>query len=158
MKANYLFPAGFKVPALFILIPSVIIGILLLTFNYEPELLNIRILSVIHNEFGDPISTFRIIENNVLNEIIMTLILVSAILVAFSKEKAEDEFIQKIRLESLVWSTYVNYAVLLLSIIFVYDITFLWVMVFNMFTLLIFFIIRFNFQVWKLNKTIADEE
>jgi hypothetical protein len=86
------------------------------------------------------------------------LLIIGAILIAFSKEKFEDEFISKIRLESLVWAIYLNYAVLILAIIFIYDMTFFWVIVLNMFTLLFFFIFRFNWALIKSKKQIRDEE
>jgi Ca2+-dependent lipid-binding protein len=101
---------------------------------------------------------FGTTRNNVLNEIIGVVLILSFLMAAFSKEKQEDELIAKIRLESLVWATYVNYAVLLFSMIFIYGISFLWVMIFNMFTILLFFIIRFNWQVHKLNKSMGNEE
>jgi hypothetical protein len=89
------------------------------------------------------------VNNNILNEIVGVLIILSSIFVAFSKEKEEDEYISKIRLESLVWAVYVNYGILLISLLFIYDFSFLYVMIFNMFTVIIFFIIRFY---WQLNK------
>ena len=106
---------------------------------------------------GDQL-VFAMAENNVLNEIIGVILIISGLMVAFSKEKQEDEFISKLRLESLVWATYVNYAVLLVSMLFVFGISFLWVMIFNMFTILLFFIVRFNWQLRKLNKIVENEE
>jgi hypothetical protein len=44
----------------------------------------------------------------------------------------------------LVWALVVNYSILLFAILFVYDMTFLHVLFFNMFTPLIFFVIRFT--------------
>lgn len=90
------------------------------------------------------------LDNNILNEILGIIMIISSVLVAFSKEVNEDEYISKIRLESLVWAVYLNYAILLLAFVFVYGMSFLWVMIFNMFTILIFFIIRFNWQIRKL--------
>ena len=95
--------------------------------------------------------------NNVLNEIVGVLMLVSSILVAFSKERVEDEYIAKLRLESLVWAVYVNYAILLVSFLFIFDMSFLWVMIFNMFTILWFFIIRFSWLKSKLKQFSTDE-
>ena len=63
----------------------------------------------------------------------------------------EDEFIMKLRLESLVWAVYVNYAILILTILFVYELHFFSILVFNMFTLLIFFAIRFNLLLKRAN-------
>ena len=98
------------------------------------------------------------VANNILNEILGVLIIISTFLVAFSKEKSEDEYISKIRFESLAWAVYFNYAILILTILFIYDFAFLWVMVFNMFTVLLFFIVRFNWQISKLKKSASYEE
>jgi hypothetical protein len=94
------------------------------------------------------------VHNNLLNEITGLLIITSAFLVAFSKEKQEDEFISKIRLESLVWAVYLNYAILIIALLFIYDMSFMWVIIFNMFTILFFFIARFNWEVYKLKKSL----
>lgn len=158
MKANYLFPNKFKNIGWSILIPSVIIGLATLIYSYEPNLLDFTVPAIFINElFGDK-QLFGMINTNILNEILGVLIIISSLLVAFSKEKSEDEYISKIRLESLVWAVYVNYGILLLSFLFVFDFSFLWVMVFNMFTVLLFFIIRFKWQISKLKKPARNEE
>ena len=74
------------------------------------------------------------------------------------EEKTEDEFISRLRLESLVWATYVNYIILALSIIFIYDEVFFWVMILNMFTILLFFLLRFNWILSRTKKQMAHEE
>ena len=158
MKLSYLFPNRYKKIGLFILIPSIIVGLIVVINDLEPELLDFNVPAVfIDDIFGDK-KLIGITNNNILNEIFGVLLIISLILVAFSKEKQEDELIAKIRLESLVWATYVNYAVLLVAMIFVYGMSFLWVMIFNMFTILLFFIIRFNWQVRNFNKSIGHEE
>ena len=43
-----------------------------------------------------------------------------ALLVSFSKEKNEDEFITEIRLSSLLWAVCVSYTLLLVAFLFVY--------------------------------------
>jgi hypothetical protein len=93
-----------------------------------------------------------------LDEISGLLLIIGGLLIVSSKAKSEDEFISKIRLESLLWATYVNYFILILTIIFIYDLIFFWILVFNMFTVLIFFIFRFNWVLYKSKKQIRDEE
>ena len=157
MKLNYLFPNRYKKKGVIILIPSIIMGFVT-CFDYEPAFLDLRVPAIFVDElFGDN-KLLGFTNNNILNELLGVLIIISSILVAFSKEKQEDEFIAKIRLESLVWATYINYAVLLVAFVFVYDFSFLWVMIFNMFTILIIFIVRFNWQVYKLKKLATHEE
>jgi hypothetical protein len=158
MKLNFLFPHQYKKIGLTILIPSIIIGLIVVNYDLEPELFDMNVPAIFVDEIMGEEFIFGTTRNNVLNEIIGVVLILSFLMAAFSKEKQEDELIAKIRLESLVWATYVNYAVLLFSMIFIYGISFLWVMIFNMFTILLFFIIRFNWQVHKLNKSMGNEE
>ena len=150
MKVNYLFPNKFKVIGWFILIPSAFIGLVTLIYEYEPSFLDFNVPAIFIDDFFTDKKLFGIVKNNILNEIFGILIIISSLFVAFSKEKSEDEYISKIRLDSLVWAVYVNYGILLFSILFIFDFSFLWVMIFNMFTVLLFFIIRFNWQISKL--------
>ena len=158
MKLNYLFPNKYKKIGWLIFIPSAIIGLTTLIFELEPNSLDFNIPAIFINKlFGDK-HFIGIVNNNILNEILGVLIILSSLLVAFSKEESEDEYISKIRLESLVWAVYFNYAVLLISFVLIFDLAFLWVMIFNMFTILLFFIIRFNWQISKLKKIAHYEE
>jgi hypothetical protein len=122
--------------------------------NLEPAFLDVEVPAVFIDEFFGETKLIGFVHNNLLNEIIGLLIIISAFLVAFSKEKQEDEFISKIRLESLVWAVYLNYAILIIALLFIYDMSFMWVIIFNMFTILFFFIARFNWEVYKLKKSL----
>jgi len=155
MKSNYLFPHKYKKIGWMILVPSAILGLIALVGNYEPAFLNWRVPSILMSGMQGK-SVFSVTNQNLLNEILSILCIVSLLLVAFSKEKNEDEFIAKIRLNALVWATYVNYGILLIAFVAVYGFSFLWVMVLNMFTILIFFIIRFNWLIYK-SKSIKVE-
>lgn len=158
MKLNYLFPNKYKKIGWMIFIPAVLFGLVNLFLEYEPKFLDLKVPAIFIDELFGNQKFLGFTKNNILNEILGVLIIISSILVAFSKEKLEDEYIAKIRLESLVWATYVNYGILLVALIFVYDFSFLWVMIFNMFTVLIFFIVRFNWQVIKLKELTNYEE
>jgi hypothetical protein len=83
------------------------------------------------------------------------LVILGGLLVAFSKEKEEDEYIEGLRLNALLWAVLVNYSLLILAFIFIYDLAFLDVMVYNMFTVLIIFIVRFNYTLYKFKRTQA---
>ena len=147
MNTKYLFPYKLKRFGWILLILGIIFGIIFLINEPRPYLLDIKVYTIAKQEILEDPEYFSLSENNVFDELIGLLLIVGSILIAFSKEKFEDEYISKIRLESLMWATYVNYTILILAIIFVYDTAFLWVLVFNMFTILFFFLIRFN---WAL--------
>jgi hypothetical protein len=142
-----------------ILIPTFIFGLVsYILGGFEPDFLNVHVPAIFINEFFGERKFFGVVENNVMDEILSVLLIISSTIVAFSKEKSEDEYISKIRLESLVWAVYVNYGILLITILFVYGLSFWTVMIFNMFTVLLFFIIRFNWQLLKLKKAASYEE
>lgn len=150
MKTKFLFPNRFKRIGWIILVPSVILGILIFCGIVDFKFLEVKVFAIYSGSLlpgGETV--FGVINENISEEIFEILCIVGAILVAFSKEKQEDEFIAKTRLESLVWATYINYAILILCLIFFYGVGFLYVLWFNMFTLLIFFIIRFYYILYK---------
>ncbi len=159
MKVNYLFPSKYKKIGWLIFVPTLILGLYTVITEFEPVLLDVNVFAIlIEGIFQDDNRLYGFVYNNILNEILGVLMIVSSILVAFSREVDEDEYISKIRLESLVWATYISYGILLLAFLLVYDLSFWWVMIFNMFTILIFFIIRFNWQVLKFRKSIDNEK
>ncbi|HAI41223.1 MAG TPA: hypothetical protein DCM40_25505 [Maribacter sp.] len=158
MKVNYLFPNKYKKIGWLIFIPTAIIGLITLILEYEPDFLDFKVPAIFIDKIFGNKYLIGMVENNILNEVLGVLVIISSLLVAFSKEKSEDEYISKIRLESLVWAVYVNYGILLISFIFIFDLSFLWVMIFNIFTVLLFFIIRFNWQISKLKKSASYEE
>ena len=147
MKTNYLFPHSFKKGSGALLIISFVVFLIISFINRERELIQlpVNVFALIFDK-GLEANYFGFTQNNFIDEILMTLFIVSGLIFAFSKEKIEDEMVSKIRLESLVWATYVDYGVFLFCVIFIYGISFLQVMEYNMFTLLLFFIIRFHFD------------
>jgi hypothetical protein len=158
MKINYLFPNSFKRIGWLMFIPGVILGIISLFFNYEPNFLSTTVFAIANEPIMSNTKFFTLTNNNIANEIIALLVIISGLFIAFSKQKAEDEFIAKIRLESLVWASYINYIILVLSIIFVYEMAFYWILILNMFTILIFFIVRFNWALYQFKNQTSNEE
>lgn len=159
MKTNYLFPNRYKKLGWLLFIPGITLGILYLIHKETIDFFDMNIIGITSQPgvFKD-YEFFSISENNILDELSSFLLIIGAILIAFSKEKSEDEFISKTRLESLVWATYVNYGILLLATLLVHGVPYFWVLVFNMFTLLAFFLIRFNWAMNKSKKQLSDEE
>lgn len=158
MKANFLFPNKYKKVGWMILIPSMVLGLVSTINHVEPHFFDWRMPAIFFDGFMSDNSFFGMTENNFLDELLAILVILSSLLVAFSKEKIEDEYIAKTRLESLVWATIANYVILILALVFIYDVAFFWVMIFNMFTIILFFIVRFNWLVYKLKKAGNHEE
>lgn len=161
MKTTYLFPNVFNKIGWIIFIPVALFGLTYIIFDPDIELIT-KVFAVWNSNIGiftdSAPEFFTVVKNNILDEIITILIILSLIFIAFSREKFEDEFIGQIRLKALVWATYINYGILLLAVIFVYNISFYWVLVFNLFTILIVFIISFRWMLYKTQKDIQNEK
>ena len=111
--------------------------------NYEFVSLEINIT---------PNGLFSGTNNNLTDEIALTGIIISLLLIAFAREKEEDEFIHLTRLESWQFAVLVNFVLLLVAIWALYGFAFLNVMVYNMLTILVIFIIRFQWMVYRNKK------
>lgn len=149
---RFLFPHRFKFPGLVLFFTALVFGIVNMFFNWEPPFLN----GTAFNILGE--GSFFGKTNNYLDEIVSVFLILGGIWAGFSKEKSEDEYLAKIRMESLVWAVYVNYAILFLSVILISGGDFFTVMILNMFTVLIFFVIRFNIVLLKNKRRISHEE
>ena len=108
MKTNYLFPNRLKKIGWLLFIPGIILGIVYLIYQSDISLFNIKVFAIAEEAIFSDTTFFSISENNILDEISSILLIIGTLLIAFSKEKSEDEFISKIRLESLVWATYIS--------------------------------------------------
>ena len=75
--------------------------------------------------------------------------------VAFAKEKIEDEQIWQLRLNSLRWAIYINYIILIARLIFIEDVAHM--LEFNLWVPLLFFIVRFRWVIFRLNRSARGE-
>jgi hypothetical protein len=158
MSQKLLLSNRYKMIGWIIFFPSFIVGLFLIISGNEPGWLNTKVFSIFPGEiFGDK-KFFSWVFVDLTNTIVGILFIVGCLLVGFSKEKNEDEFIAKIRLSSLLWAVLVNYLLLVLSFAFIYGTAFLSVMIYNMFTVLLIFILRFNYILYKNAKSVSDEK
>jgi hypothetical protein len=165
MKTNLLFPNKFKAIGWILLIPATVFGYMATFHDFEFSFLNIKVPSLFpdgiffNNDLHGttPFRLWKIINDNFTSEAAGILFIAGAIFVAFSKEKNEDEYIAKIRLESLMWATYVTFAIQIFCLLFFYEFRFFQSMCINLFTILIVFIVRYYFIIHR-SKSPRDEE
>lgn len=151
MKTRFLFPHRFKMIGWILLVPSGILGLAVILWDFQFDALNTTVLSI----FGEANvlekrEMFDLVKDNLTDELAGVAFTLAALFAGFSKEKNEDEYITQLRLDSLLWATYVSSAFLVVSLLFIYGSPFLVVMSFNMFTTLIFFLLRYNYMLLKL--------
>ena len=149
---NYLFPNRLKAISGWIFYLALIIGFYLWITDGFDEVLVVSVPDL----FGTD-SMFSSgngwMKNSILDELFTVLIIISGIIHSFSREKIEDELISKLRLDSLIWSLYVNYSVVILATILIYDIMYFNVLIFNLFTIILFFNLKLRFSLYKHYKS-----
>lgn len=159
MEANFLFPNKCKWIGWLLFVPALTIAIYLTVSGISlDEAFNTKVFAIAADEFLGKSQFMTLIENNISDEVLLIALVVGGLLVGFSKSKNEDEFIAKIRYESLVWAVYLNFGIMLFATVFIYGMYYYHVMLANMFTVLLFFIIRFHVMLYRLNKSAGDEE
>jgi len=79
--------------------------------------------------------------------------------IAFSREKIEDEQIYQLRLSSLRWAIYINYAVLILGLILIKNnADYKDILRLNLWVPLMFFILLFRYKIFRLNRSLSTED
>lgn len=160
MKTNcYLLPTYFKVIGWIMAIPSVFV------------LIPWMFMDPYHADSPSPIGSFsdffRAIWWNIYNmfgdvdftvTLCMILLMAGLLFIAFSKQKIEDEYIAKLRGDSLIWAVIVDSLLITILSVTVFERWFLYVSFLNLYTVLVLFIIKFNIALNYLKKQPENEE
>ena len=158
MTTTFLFPSKFKAIGWILFSTSILALCIFLATSYSIDSsLNASVFAIVETPlFGEP-TYFTIIQNSILDEILLVTIIIGGILVGFSQTPDEDEYISKIRFESLIWAMYFNFALMLLATIFFYGFIYFYILSANVFSMLLFFIIRFHIKLYQLKNLGYDE-
>lgn len=89
---------------------------------------------------------------NLTDEVTYLGVILGLLIICFSREKHEDELINSVRLNAFQWAVLANYVVLIVLIFSYYGLGFLFIMTFNSLTMLIVFIMRFYYCIFKINR------
>ncbi|HTL09613.1 MAG TPA: hypothetical protein VL307_15180 [Chitinophagaceae bacterium] len=150
MEQKLLLPNRYKKWGLVLLLPSLLLGILVRFKDFQFSFLTLPIGKAFvkepHLHLDEAV--------NLTDELALTGIIVSLLFIAFAREKSEDEFIAHTRLSSLQWAVLLNYVLLLLATWLVHGLGYIDVMMYNMLTVLILFIIRFNYVLNSNKKSV----
>lgn len=158
MKTTYLFPHRLKAVSGIVFLLSFSVLVLFYVFDvFEQYKIKVQVFALMDNDLFSSTKYFGFTENNIIDEILMMLTIVSGIVYAFSKEKSEDEMVAALRLQSLAWATIANYGIILLCYLFIYGLSFLSVLMAVMFSQLLIFIILFRYKMYRFYKSSHEE-
>jgi cbb3-type cytochrome oxidase subunit 3 len=142
MKTKFLWPQWGRPLGYILAIPGFVLGYLYLFQNYTIPGFGLRM--------REKDSFFQQAFENFTNELAIFMVVIGLILIAFSRNKKEDELNAKLRLNALYWGIATYYAIYVLAFcinVFLIEIPFIseHMLELNIFTPLLIFIGRFNF-------------
>ena len=151
MNKNYLFPHRFRMIGWVLAIAAVAVYVAqqlwFPNFSFKMPSLYCDVLFDDDNESG----FFRMARTNILS-LAMPVLTIGLLFIGFSKEKVEDEFVQYLRAQSLIWATYVTAILFIVSTLLIYGFSYLYVPFFVFFVFLILFIVKFRIEMFRFNK------
>ncbi|PCJ64992.1 MAG: hypothetical protein COA58_12030 [Bacteroidetes bacterium] len=151
MKSLVLLPNGFKKVGWILLALSVLMWSFHLIWDWEPSWMEFKTWSILNSQFLGESSWMSFKSQNMFITVVAVIFIIGGLVVGFSKEKVEDEFITTLRLNSLMWAVLVGYLVLVFLYLTVYGLAFLNVLAYQMFAILLLFIFRFHYLLYKHN-------
>lgn len=160
METRFLFPHRFKAIGWVLFGLALAAGIMVQLVGLgDYDWLTTKTFAIYSDGILDPNGGFfKIVVNDLMDELITIILIIGGTLVAFSKVKTEDEFSMKLRSESLIWAFYVSSAVNILITLFVFGGTYFTFLIYNLFFQLIFFVCRFHYVLYKSHKELSYEE
>jgi hypothetical protein len=139
---KYLLPNIFQTAGLVLAIAGIVMTYLRFGAGIKPGFLDVKVFAFYSTYFDT--KYFRIIDNNIGEEVCGITLLLGLFLVAFSREKNEKEHFWIYRLKAFILATYCSVAFLLLSFFFVYGLAF-----FNMLSLYIILPLLFYSLIFR---------
>ncbi len=150
---NYLFDNKYKKISGLVFYLTSIIGLYLLITDIIFDLFTLNVYSLFSESISDLTYGGGWIENGLGDEIFTTIIIISGLINSFCKEKIEDELISKIRLGSLIMSLFISYGLVIISTFLIYNLSYMYVLVFNLFIILILFNLIFRYRLYEHYKS-----
>lgn len=139
-------------------VPFMVLSFIALFFPEHLISIDVPCISLFDQSFGGKFELFKIRISDITVSIVMIGLIISLLFVAFSKEKIEDEYVSRIRERSLVWAVVINYIIIIVGILFMYDMTFFYLLLLNLVTMLLLFIFKFNYEINQSRKALSDEK
>lgn len=144
---NFLLPYYFKIIGIGLLLIGIILSVFYLKFDFKYTTSVFALISIyLENRF------FVVTQTNIIDELILILFVIGFGLLVFSKEKNEVESHIVLREKAIVKASIANIIFILISIIFIYGGGFLGVLVLNLFTVFVFYLLFFYFSLNKADK------
>jgi len=148
---NLLLPYYFKLIGVFLLVTGIALAIFYIWFDFRFTIPVFAVYSVFLET-----KIFETFRTNFADELTLLFLICGLGMIVFSKQKTEFAGLDLIRFKALSLAVITNTVFLLLSVIFVYGSGFMGILVFNVISLFVFYLILFFFI--KRKKSVEKSE
>lgn len=146
-KNRFLLPGRSRLLGILFSLSGVVLGIVRFRYGIKPESLNLKFFAFYSSYLED--KYMQIIRNNMCEEVVTFLLVAGLFLVAFSREKEENERTQAIRLKAFFLTAYLNALFLIVAIFFTYGFAFVYALMANMGFGLLAYIVSFRVMLFR---------
>lgn len=143
MKRDYLLPTRFRLWGWVLLVPSLFLGVWVM--GYIDSLDNWLANNVDSNLFVGFLSGY-------MDEVAVVGLTLALLFIGFARRRQEDECVAALRLRALTGAVWIEYGMLVAGTLLVYDWAYLDFVAYNMFMVLVTFVILFYGLLWLLRK------
>ncbi|MBS7788291.1 hypothetical protein KIH23_13365 [Flavobacterium sp. CYK-55] len=158
MKTFFLLSHRFKMIGFVLMGMAVVWAIASSGATTLPAFLNATVPALIGSDVHNATVWFTTVEVNLSYTLNGLLFIVGGLLVAFSRENQEDEYLMQLRLSAFQWAVFANYILLLVLFLGVYGIDFLVVLSYHLYTVIVLFIARFHYLLYINRNALNDEK
>jgi phage shock protein PspC (stress-responsive transcriptional regulator) len=127
---------------IFFFVAGVVAGIARFYFGFKPKFLTIDFFALYSSYLNEKF--MQTVRNNFGEEITGFLIVTGLFMIAFAREKVENEQIGLIRLKAFFYSFYLNFIFLIFALLFTFGFAFIYMLMFNMGFGLLAYIVAFQ--------------
>ena len=149
-SSRILLPRYFRYIGIALTIAGIVFSVIRFGYGIKPDFLEVKVF-VVYAAYLQS-SEFRMITNNISEEICGITLLLGLFFLAFSRFKTETEEIWGLRTKSFMYSLYTLTALLLFCLMFIYGWGFLMVMTANLFLYLLVYNIWFYILFFRASR------
>ena len=150
--SRILLPRYFRYIGLTLTLAGIVLSVIRFGYGIKPDFLEVKVF-VVYAAYLQS-SEFRMITNNISEEICGITLLLGLFFLAFSRFKTETEEIWGLRTKSFMYSLYTLTALLLFCLMFIYGWGFLMVMTANLFLYLLVYNIWFYILFFRASRDV----
>jgi uncharacterized membrane protein YfcA len=155
MKLTFLMPRNFRFVGIFFIVLGLILGISRFYFGNKPDMLDMKMFAF-SSSFLDT-RYMEFVRNNLSEELTGFFLIAGLFLLAFSREKEENEQKNKLRLKAFYITAYLNFLFLLVSLFFTFGFAFIYMLIANMGISLLLYLVVFRTLLIQNRSLLSDQ-